>query len=63
MPNRKYITNANLGAMVGFQAFWWIIILMTLITGCTVCFMMDMDKDKHKDTLLYAKFLTNVKDK
>jgi hypothetical protein len=24
---------------------------------------MDMDADKHKDTLLYAKFLANVKDK
>jgi len=49
--------------MVGIQAFYWTFIVLGLIAGCTICFMMDMDKDKHKDTLLYAKFLTNVKDK
>ena len=49
--------------MVGVQAGIWIPILLAIILGCVVCFMMDMDADKSKDTLLYAKFLTNVKDK
>ena len=62
-PNKKSVSMGRLSALVGQQAFYWVIILMTLIVGCTICFMMDMDKDKHKDTLLYAKFLANVKDK
>jgi len=49
--------------MVGTQAGIWVSILLIIIVGCVVCFMMDMDADKSKDTLLYAKFLTNVKDK
>lgn len=49
--------------LVSTQAFIWIPIILTLILASTVCFMMDMDADKHKDTLLYAKFLANVKDK
>ena len=62
-PNKRAVSMGRLSALVGQQAFYWVIILFTLITGCTICFMMDMDKDKHKDTLLYAKFLANVKDK
>ncbi len=49
--------------MVGTQAFIWIPVVLTLVLGCVVCFMLDMDRDKAKDTLLYAKFLANVKDK
>ena len=45
------------------QAFIWIPILLVIITGCAVCTMMSMDADKSKDTLVYAKFLANVKDK
>ena len=62
-PSRRFTSNGQMAAMVGIQAFYWIPALLLLIVGCSVCFMMDMDKDKHKDTLLYAKFLTNVKDK
>lgn len=53
----------NYANLVGVQAAIWVPILLIIITGCTVCFMMGMDKDKHKDTLVYAKFLANVKDK
>ncbi len=51
------------GDLVAVQAFIWVPILLVIITGCTVCFMMSMDADKYKDTLVYAKFLANVKDK
>jgi len=53
----------DLSTMVGTQAFIWIPIILIITTGCVVCFMMDMDADKTKDTLLYAKFLANVKEK
>jgi len=49
--------------LVAVQAFIWIPILLIIITGCAVCTMMSMDADKSKDTLVYAKFLANVKDK
>jgi len=49
--------------LVAVQAFIWVPILLIIITGCTVCFMLRMDENKEKDTLVYAKFLTNVKDK
>lgn len=53
----------QLSNLVAVQAFIWIPILLIIITGCTVCTMMSMDADKSKDTLVYAKFLANVKDK
>ena len=43
------------------QIFIWVPILLILVCGCTVCFMLRMDENKHKDTLVYAKFLTNTK--
>ena len=49
--------------VVAVQAFIWVPILLIIITGCIVCFMLRMDADKHKDTLVYAKFLANVKEK
>ena len=49
--------------LVAVQAFIWVPILLIIITGYTLCFMMRMDADKAKDTLVYAKFLANVKDK
>lgn len=63
MHGRYFVSQADLGALVGTQAFIWVPVVMLLALGCAVCFMLDMDSDKQKDTLLYAKFLTNVKDK
>lgn len=58
------MTQTMLGNLVAVQAGIWISVFMILIVGCTVCFMMDMDvESKRNDTLLYAKFLTNVKEK
>ena len=60
---RNITSNQQMAVLVGVQAFFWVPILLIIVTGCTVCFMVSMDKDKHKDTLVYAKFLANVKDK
>ena len=49
--------------LVAVQAFIWVPIMLIIVTGVTVCMMSGMDKDRHKDTLIYAKFLANVKDK
>ena len=49
--------------ILAWQYFIWVSILLVIATGCIVCFMVRMDADKHKDTLVYAKFLANVKDK
>ena len=56
MPNMQAYAN-----VVSMQCFIWVPILLIIITGCVVCFMLNMDADKHKDTLVYAKFLTNAK--
>jgi hypothetical protein len=49
--------------MIQVQAFIWVPIILAVITIASVCFICFMDADRKKDTLLYAKFLTNVKDK
>jgi hypothetical protein len=54
---------ANPGALVSVQAFLWVPIILVLILITMVCFMGQMDADKSRDTILYAKFISNVKDK
>lgn len=49
--------------MVGTQAFIWVPIGLIVVTIATICTLMGMDAGKERDTMLYAKFLTNVKDK
>ena len=56
-------TMQDYSQVIAFQAFIWVSILLVIVTGCIVCMMLRMDADKHKDTLVYAKFLANVKDK
>ena len=59
----RAVTNMQeVSGLVAVQAFIWVPILLIIITGCTACFMVSMDSEKHKDTLVYAKFLANVKD-
>ena len=60
---RNITMNNEMADLVAVQAFFWVPVMLIIVTGCTVCFMMSMDADKHKDTLVYAKFLANVKDK
>lgn len=49
--------------LVGVQTFIWVPIILALILVATLCMMAGMDADKNRDTILYAKFITNVKDK
>ena len=53
----------NTSDIVGVQTFIWVPIILTLILVATLCMMAGMDADKNRDTILYAKFITNVKDK
>ena len=57
------VTKHDVSEMVRTQAIIWIPVLLTIITLMTVCTLMGMDADKSRDTILYAKFLSNVKDK
>lgn len=57
------LTDDDLSQMVRTQAIIWVPIVLTIITLMTVCTLMGMDADKSRDTILYAKFLSNVKDK
>ena len=45
------------------QAFIWVPIVLAIVVIASVCVLCTMDSDRKKDTILYAKFLTNVKDK
>ena len=56
-------TQVELSTMVGTQAFIWIPILLALLVLGTLCLLCGMDADKQRDTILYAKFISNVKDK
>ena len=58
-----YVSGYQLSTMVGTQAMIWVPIILIIVTLATICTLMGMDADKERDTMLYAKFLTNVKDK
>lgn len=57
------VTGYQISTLVGTQAMIWVSIILIVVTIATVCTLMGMDADKERDTMLYAKFLTNVKDK
>ena len=51
------------GNLIGTQVFIWVPVMLILILLCSLCMMCDMEVDKNKDTILYAKFVTNIKEK
>jgi hypothetical protein len=51
------------GNLIGTMAFIWVPIGLILALLAALCMMSDMEVDKNKDTILYAKFISNVKDK
>ena len=57
------INNQALALMVQTQAFIWTAIFIAIISIVSVCAMCNIDDPKTRDSLLYAKFLTNMKDK
>ncbi len=57
------VSQADINEMVRTQAIIWVPVLLGIVTLMAVCTLFNMDADKSRDTILYAKFLSNVKDK
>jgi len=51
------------GNLLGWNTFIWVPVMLILILIGALCMMGDLEVDKNKDTILYAKFISNVKDK
>lgn len=56
-------TGAQLSNLVATQAFIWVPIGLTLVLLMALCMLGSMDADKNRDTILYAKFISNVKER
>ena len=57
------MNNKQLAGLVQVQAYIWVSIMLAIITIASTCAMCYMNDPKTRDSLLYAKFLTNMKDK
>ena len=57
------VANKQLAMMIQTQAFIWTPIVITLIVITATCALCNVNQGKDRDSLLYAKFLSNVKDK
>ena len=55
--------DANPGKLTLRQAAIWLPIVMFLITLYAVIAIYHIDDVKNRDTILYAKFIANLKDK
>ena len=49
--------------IIGTNAFYWVAIMFFVITLAAVCCLCTMADDKSNDTILYAKFISNIKEK
>ena len=56
-------TAANAGVITRKQAAIWIPIILAIITIASVYALYAIDDIKSRDTILYAKFLANLKDR
>ena len=54
---------ANVGVITRKQAAIWTPIVFVMITVAAVYALFAIDDKKNRDTILYAKFLANLKDK
>ena len=54
---------ADPGTLTRKQAFIWVPIVFFIIIISTVIFIYQIDDVKKRDTILYAKFIANLKDK
>jgi len=50
-------------SVITYQIFIWVPIFLTLALLGALCMMQGIEVDKNRDTILYAKFVQNVKDK
>ena len=57
------VNNMQLATMVQTQAFIWTPIVIALIAISATCALCNVNQGSDRDSLLYAKFLMNVKDK
>lgn len=56
-------TFADVGVITRKQAGIWVPIIFAIITVASVYALFAIDDVKNRDTILYAKFLANLKDK
>jgi hypothetical protein len=54
---------ANVGVITRTQAAIWMPIIMVIIVIAAVYALFAIDDKKNRDTILYAKFLANLKDR
>ena len=54
---------ANAGVVTRKQAAIWMPILLAIISVASVYALYAIDDIKNRDTILYAKFLANLKDR
>lgn len=57
------VTDYDVSQMVHTQAAIWVPIALFFITLISTCFVMGANDDKSQDSLLYAKFITNFKER
>ena len=57
------VLNKDLAIMVQTQASIWIPIILFIITLAATCALCTTNQGKDRDSLLYAKFLSNVSNK
>ena len=57
------VGNKQLAGMVQTQALIWIPIILFIITLSATCALCTLNQGRDRDSLLYARFLSNVKDK
>ena len=57
------VGNMQLARMVQTQAFIWVPIMLFVITLTATCALCTLNQGRDRDSLLYARFLSNVKDK
>ena len=62
-PYVSDLNASNNGAITRKQAAIWIAIMIAIISVSAVYALYSIDDVKNRDTILYAKFLANLKDR
>ncbi len=61
--NTPSLMTTNVGVITRKQAAIWIPIMFAIISVAAVYALFAIDDKKNRDTILYAKFLANLKDR
>ncbi len=62
-PTDVQLMKTNVGVITRKQAAIWTIIAFAIMTVAAVVALYKIDDVKNRDTILYAKFLANLKDR